>query len=141
MGPGGSKMCEFNDFQSSLQRIWPTALQLQAKTPSSLSEEDWSNLKNVFCEIRCMASRTSLVGNSKVMAHLLPRLIPPVDREYTLKFLFGHGQITNGVEVEWKKLVHILDDFFYPIAQSPLFQCKAERCLPTKTNSHGIRLR
>lgn len=68
MGPGGSKMCEFDDSRSSLQPIWPTALQLPAKTPSSLSEGDWSHLKNVYCEIRCTASRISPVGNAKVMA-------------------------------------------------------------------------
>jgi len=76
-----------------------------------------------------MASSASLVGNSKVMAHLLPDLIPPVDREYTLKFLFGNGQFKNGVEVEWKKLVQILEGFFYPAVQFPLFQSKAESWL------------
>ncbi len=129
MGPGGSKMREFGEFHSSLRLVWPIALQLQEKTPSSLGESDWTSLRAVFCGIRCMASGTSLVGNSKVMAHLLPRLIPPVDREYTLKFLFRHGRITNGIEVEWKKLVQIVNGFFYPVAQSPLFQLKAEEWL------------
>ena len=129
MGFGGSKMREFGEFYSSLRLVWPIALQLHEKTPSSLGASDWSSLRAVFCGIRCMASGTSLVGNSKVMAHLLPKLIPPVDREYTLKFLFRHGRITNGIEVEWKKLVQILNGFFYPVAQSPLFQPKAEEWL------------
>jgi hypothetical protein len=126
MGPGGSKMCEFDDYHVSLQSVWPVALRLQKKTPGNLDEVDWSNLKTVFCKIRCMASGTSLVGNSKVMAHLLPHLVPPVDREYTLKFLFRHGQIVNGIEGEWTKLKQILSGFFYPVAQSPVFQTKAE---------------
>lgn len=126
MGPGGSKMREFEEFRASMQVVWPAALRLQEKAPGDLNETDWSDLKTVFCKIRCMASGTSLVGNSKVMAHLLPRLIPPVDREYTLKFLFRNGQITNGIEVEWKKLVRILEGFFYPIVQSSVFQSNAE---------------
>jgi hypothetical protein len=126
MGPRGSKMGEFEEFRASLQTAWPAVLRLQERAPSDLNETDWSDLKTVFCKIRCMASGTSLVGNSKVMAHLLPHLISPVDREYTLKFLFRNGQITNGIEVEWKKLVQILEGFFYPIAQSSLFQSKAE---------------
>ncbi len=126
---GGPKMREFDEFHSSLRVVWPIALQLQEKTPSSLGESDWTSLRAVFCGIRCMATGTSLVGNSKVMAHLLPKLIPPVDREYTLNFLFRHSQITNGIEGEWKKLSQILDDFFYPVAQSPLFQLKAEEWL------------
>ncbi len=129
MGPGGSKMCEFDKFESSLRSVWPAALELQKKTPSNLDEGDWKSLKSVFCGICCMASRTLLVGNSKVMAHLLPNLIPPVDRQYTLKFLYGSGQITNDDELEWKKLEAILKGFFYPIARSSLFQSKAEEWL------------
>ena len=60
---------------------------------------------------------------------LASELVPPVDREYTLNYLFRHGQIKNGIEVEWSKLVQILEGFFYPIAQSPLFQSKAEEWL------------
>lgn len=126
MGAGGSKMRKFEDFQTSLQNVWAAALRLQAKTPSNLGVEDWSALRTIFCGSRCMASGTSLVGNSKVMAHLLPNLIPPVDREYTLKFLFGHGRINNAIESEWTTLQRILTDFFYPILTSPLFQAKAK---------------
>jgi hypothetical protein len=71
-----------------------------------------------------MHSATSIVGNSKVTAHLLPNLVPRVDREYTLKFLFRRGQIANGIDLEWEKLRQILTGFFYPVAQSPVFQAK-----------------
>jgi hypothetical protein len=127
MGPGGSKMRDFQVFSASLQSLWPTILRLQDRSPNVLDESDWNDLKIVFTGLRCMASGTSLVGNSKVMAHALPKLIPPVDREYTLKFLFGHGQITNGVEVEWEKFTKILSGFFYPVLQAESFKSKAEQ--------------
>jgi len=63
------------------------------------------------------------------MAHLLPNLVTPVDREYTLKFLFGRGDITNGIDIEWKKLRQVLEGFFYPIGQSSVFQPKAKEWL------------
>jgi hypothetical protein len=129
MGPGGSKMVEFGEFHSSLKIVWPIALSLQERTPRSLTESDWGGLQEIFRRIRCMASGTSLVGNSKVMAHLLPKLVPPVDREYTLKFLFGRGDITNGIDVEWKKLKQVLEGFFFPVDQSPVFQPKAKEWL------------
>lgn len=72
-----------------------------------------------------MATKTSLVGNSKVMAHALPNLIPPIDREYTLKFLFGTNSITNGLDKEWDKLSAILRGFFYPLVGSSEFQSRA----------------
>jgi hypothetical protein len=45
------------------------------------------------------------------MAHLLPKLVPPVDREYTLRLLFGRGDITNGIDIEWKKPRQVLEGF------------------------------
>ncbi|MGH6869443.1 MAG: hypothetical protein ACREDA_11370, partial [Methylocella sp.] len=41
MGPGGAKMCEFGEFQSSVGDIWPLVLLLQNKTPEKLNESDW----------------------------------------------------------------------------------------------------
>jgi hypothetical protein len=135
MGHGGPKMREFEEFRSSLRDVWPDAMLLQQRSPTSLNECDWAALKKVFCGIRCMKTGTSLVGNSKVMAHLLPNLIPPVDREYTLSFLLGSGQITNGIDMEWTTLAEILDDFFYPIISSPLFQQKAVEWLAQSDRS------
>lgn len=129
MGPRGSKMREFADFHSSLQQVWPLLTQLQGKEPHELVEGDWECLKNIFCGIRCMATGTSLVGNSKVLAHLLPNLVPPVDREYTLTFLFGNKQITNDLPGEWRTLRTILQDFFHPVAADIRFRTKSDEWL------------
>jgi hypothetical protein len=81
MGRGGSKMREFEDFKSSLKPLWPIVLRLQEATLENLDEAGWQGMREVFCGVRCMASGTSLVGNSKVMARALPNLVAPVDRE------------------------------------------------------------
>ena len=125
MGPRGSKMREFADFYSSMQQVWPLASQLQGKEPPELAESDWECLRNIFCGIRCMATGTSLVGNSKVLAHLLPNLVPPVDREYTLNFLFGNRQITNDLDGEWRMLRQVLQGFFHPVAADELFRTRS----------------
>ncbi len=78
-----------------------------------------------------MKSKTSLVGNSKVMAHALPNLVSPVDREYTLTFLFGRSGIKNDKEKEWKTLQDILRGFFYPILRSELLKPKAKVWMET----------
>jgi hypothetical protein len=125
MGRGGSKMREFDEFQASLKPVWPLVLRLQQVPPENLGETDWRELRKIFTAIRCMASGTSLVGNSKVMAHAIPNLVPPIDREYTLKFLFGRGNITNDIDAEWAKLQTILRHFFHPMLQSEVFKSKS----------------
>jgi hypothetical protein len=122
MGQGGSKMCDFGAFHDSLKTVWPLVMTLRDKRPESLTADDWRGLKSLFTGIKCMRTATRLVGNSKVMAHALPNLVPPVDREYTLKFLYGRGGIKNDIECEWKMLEEILRGFFYPVSASLPFQ-------------------
>jgi len=62
-----------------------------------------------------MASGTSLIGHSKVMAHLMPNIVPPIDREYTLNFLKGHSQIQNGLDGEWDLMRSIIEGLFIPL--------------------------
>jgi hypothetical protein len=126
MGRGGSKMREFDEFAGSLQAVWPVVLKLQNISPSDLANHHWDDLAKVFFGIKAMATGTSIVGTSKVMAHALPRLVAPVDREYTLTLLFGHGQFRNDLHAEWSKLRDILENFFYPILASSVFAVKAE---------------
>ena len=126
MGRGGSKMREFEEFATSLSVVWPIVLKLRGKLPHDLAKHDWDDLAALFFEINAMATGTSLVGNSKVIAHALPKLVAPVDREYTLTLLFGNGQIRNEKEAEWNKLRQILVHFFYPVSASPAFARKAE---------------
>jgi hypothetical protein len=125
MGLGGAKMCDFGPFKESLKILWPAILKLHHVTPESLDEDGWRELERVFRGIKCMTTRTSLVGHSKVMAHALPKLIAPVDRQYTLRFLFNKGSIANHPEREWQKLQEILRDFFYPIIRAEHFKHKA----------------
>ena len=56
-------------------------------------------LRTLFEKLKTMASGSRLVGNSKVIHHLLPDLVPPIDRTHTLKFFYGHMNITKG-EIE-----------------------------------------
>lgn len=126
MGRGGSKMREFGEFSASVTAVWPLILKLQTGHPGDLTDHQWADLAAVFFGIRAMATGTSLVGTSKVMAHALPQLVAPVDREYTLTLLFGSGQLRNDIHAEWSKLRQILEHFFYPISASPSFVAKAE---------------
>lgn len=133
MGRGGSKMREFADFRASLANVWDLVTDLRRATPDSLDETGWRDLRRAFVGIRCMATGTSLVGNSKVLAHALPNIVAPVDREYTMNFLFGSSHIVNGIEGEWEILRTVLCRFFYPLAQADALKPKLR---PWMENSH-----
>lgn len=126
MGGGGSKMRDFEAFQASMMRLREPIARARLIRQEAVTEEDWTVLREIFAGIRVMASETLLVGNSKVMAHLLANIVPPIDREYTLKFLRGHGQIRNGIDHEWPLMRRIIEEFFLPVARDATFRKQAE---------------
>ena len=115
MGRGGAKMREFDDFLRSIEHQWSGILELKDASPADLGDSGWAKLEKIFRGLRCMATGTSLVGNSKVLAHALPNLVAPIDREYTLRFLFGRTDVKNGMDREWALFRAIHVGFYYPL--------------------------
>lgn len=125
MGQGGSKMVSFEVFQSSVTSLSSELGACSKLNPANIRGKGWSLLEKIFKGIKVMASRTSLVGNSKVMAHLLPYTVAPIDREYTLKYLFHSGSLQNNLDYEWLLMRKILSEFFHPIANDSGLQKRA----------------
>jgi hypothetical protein len=133
MGKGGSKMKSLEEFAGSILPLVPQIQQARAFTPANMREEDWQLLRSIFVATEVMASQTKIVGNSKVMAHLMPNIIPPIDREYTLKFLTGHKNIKNDLEAEWKWMRVIIEKLFIPVALDENFQQLAHQWMADPT--------
>jgi hypothetical protein len=127
MGPGGSKMRPFDEFRSSVEPVQEQIVKAQGFLPSAMNEGTWNTLREVFFALKIMASGTSLVGNSKVMHHMLPNIVPPIDREYTLRYLYGNTMIANDLGKEWLTMREIISRFFAPVAADSAFVDKAQR--------------
>jgi len=84
MGPKGAKMVDFDEFRQSAIHLKPVLDAARELTLSHVEEMDWPLVERIFRGINVMKSGPVLVGNSKVMAHMLPHLAPPIDRAYTL---------------------------------------------------------
>ena len=126
MGRGGSKMVGFNVFRDSIERIKNNILKAQHYTVQHMSPSQWRVLEEMFRGIKVMATNTSLVGNSKVMHHMMPDIVPPIDREYTLRYLRGNTNIANDLNGEWSTMKEIISHFFIPIACDPELENRAK---------------
>lgn len=115
MGKGGSKMQSFDTFRLSVEKVRSLIEDARHFDVKTMGEYQWSCIKDIFFAINVMSSGTTLVGNSKVMHHLLPNIIPPIDREYTLWFLKGSTTIRNDINLEWQLMKEIISDFFIPV--------------------------
>jgi hypothetical protein len=127
MGKGGSKMQSFKVFKESIEKIKNEIDKAKKINYQNVSESDWKSLSIIFSGIKIMASGTSLVGNSKVMAHIIPNIISPIDREYTLKYLRGNKNINNGIEREWRLMKEIISEFFILVAKDENFLKRANK--------------
>jgi hypothetical protein len=118
---GGPKMQSFEVFAGSIETIKESVLQGREIDYRNVTEADWRLLEKIFRGIDVMATASSLVGNSKVMAHMMPNIIPPIDREYTLEYLTGNKNIKNGLDNEWALMKNIISEFFVPVGCDPQF--------------------
>lgn len=122
LGRGGSKLTDFDVFLNSIKPLNEYILEAQDFDYSSMDQCKWDIVEKIFREIRVMDSGTSIVGNSKAMHHMLPNIIPPVDRTYTLSYLFSNTNIRNDLDYEWHLLKEIITSFFIPIASDYKFK-------------------
>jgi len=132
MGKGGSKMHSFALFRQSVETLRGQIAEAQGFNSRAMDDEKWLLLKEIFVGLRVMASGTTLVGNSKAMHHMLPDIVPPMDREYTLWYLVGKKTITNDLESEWNLLKNIISGFFIPVASNREFEARAMKWIARK---------
>lgn len=126
-GGRGGKMQTFEVFKQSVEAIKKEILEAETINYHCVVDDNWCLLERIFRSVRIMESRTSIVGNSKVMAHMIPNIVPPIDRTYTLKYLRRNTYIRNGLDFEWTLMKEIISDFFIPVACEKQFMDKAER--------------
>ena len=127
MGRFGSKMQSFDTFFQSVEPLNDKIAEAQSFDFHEMTDIKWSVLKEIFQSVKVMASGTTIVGHSKVMHHILPNVIPPIDREYTLWFLHGNTTIKNDLENEWCLLKEIISEVFIPVASDKEFYSKARQ--------------
>ncbi len=120
MGPGKAKLSELGELKSSFLEQRRRIEQLQPLRIEDLRDEDVdevaSSIWEVLRELHVGVGETLLVANSKALHHLLPSLVPPIDRNYTLMFFVGRPYIYRGRD----------GDYFR--ALFPLFREIAVRC-------------
>lgn len=108
MGPGGAKLVEFpvlvasfRKLEEPIRRISALVLEhLRSEQVESVTEEVWE----VISALNIGCGETRIVAGSKALHHVLPDLVPPIDREYTLRFFFNHKSLNQGDENAFREI-------------------------------------
>lgn len=86
-----TKLVDFDEFSNSILRHERFFNTWNSTSIDKLNEYDYSSflddLEEIFIDMSISVSNTIMVANSKTLCHILPNLLPPVDRQYTVRFL------------------------------------------------------
>ena len=90
MGNGGAKMPDYLVFKSSILKHQNDYKDLYSLSIEKINADKIDSIIDDLTElcfsINATTSNSYLVSGSKTLAHILPHLVCPMDREYTCKF-------------------------------------------------------
>ena len=116
MNQRGAKMVQFKDFKNSILKNKEPLEELYKYKIYTLDEEHLNEVlektKKVFLSLRVMKTKSQIVGISKTMHFLLPDLIMPIDRRYTMNFFYGNNAYRNERNKEFQQLKEIFIKFY-----------------------------
>ncbi|MFC9250414.1 hypothetical protein [Amycolatopsis thailandensis] len=99
MGPQKAKVAEFGEIVAALRQSEAEIVELWPFDITTLSEPDAMRAAELaWCvieRVRVSRSGTQIVAGSKFLHHLLPDLIPPIDRAHTFRFFTGSGYVRS----------------------------------------------
>lgn len=89
-----TKLADWDLFSGSILAEKDALQQFRGARMLEMSEANYADqllaLKSTYHRLRLSVSNATVVVNSKALFHLLPDLIPPIDRQYTIR-LFTRG--------------------------------------------------
>ena len=98
MGPGNTKLRDIQEIRDSIrsQEDRLTGLVNEKLTTAALADvpELTDALWTVLTSLRISVAEAQIVANAKALHHLLPDLVPPIDRQYTYRFFYGRTMLS-----------------------------------------------
>ena len=106
MGEGKTKVIEWKQFYDGI--IKEKERLEKYKNISILNNDDFINeIVDLLFKINVSKSDSKLVSSSKVLHHILPDLISPIDRQYSIRFMRGNENKNLNGENNEKELAKI----------------------------------
>lgn len=85
-----TKLTDWNCFKGSILADSDALQQFRVHRMLEMSETEYAEavlaLKPTYCRLRLSVSNATVVVNAKALFHLFPEFIPPIDRQYTVRF-------------------------------------------------------
>jgi hypothetical protein len=93
VGPFDVMVDSFRSCEDEIQLLWSTII---TDVPEHDVDAVASAVWRIIAKLEVSTSGTRIVAGSKALHHVLPNLVPPVDRQYTFRFFTGQMNTTTG---------------------------------------------
>jgi hypothetical protein len=124
-----TKLVEWDRFRDSLLSIGDAVQPIRELRMLGCSENDYrdaiAKLHGCYTALRLSMSNATIVVNSKALHHLLPNLIPPIDRQYTVRFFRQHPS-------EWLDAKRRFTQIPLPASRNEQFELFGSICMDVK---------
>jgi hypothetical protein len=102
MGPGNTKLVDIDTMKKSIKAAASKLSTLWELSIYDLTENDATRIAdflwNLFSKLKISIAEAKIVSCSKALHHILPLLIPPIDRSYTFYFFYGRTSLSISEE-------------------------------------------
>jgi hypothetical protein len=108
MGGRGARMVDFDAFKASLLSQQERIEQLRDLRLSQISTTQLAaitrDLWSIISDLNIGVGETKIVIGTKTLHHVIPELVPPMDRRYTLRFFFEHTNMNQGGQMTFAEI-------------------------------------
>jgi len=116
MGTGNTKLRDIQELKQSFLLQADSIQKFDGLVITEINRADVSKIAHelwgVLSRLTVSIAEAQIVANSKALHHLLPSLVPPIDRTYTYNFLYNRNMLTLSEEEAFQEIYFC----FYNIA-------------------------
>jgi hypothetical protein len=108
MGPGKTKLLDIATIRDSVRENATALEQLAALHIATVAVDQYEDvigqLWALIARLRVSVAEARIVANSKMLHHILPELVPPIDREYTFRLFYGRTMLSIDEERGFREM-------------------------------------
>jgi hypothetical protein len=108
MGPGNTKLRDLGEIAQAIQEQTDALENLAGLKLTRIADAERADVTckvwSVLSVLRISIAESRIVANSKVLHHLLPNLVPPMDRQYTFRFFYDRTNLSVSEDVAFREM-------------------------------------
>lgn len=108
MGPGNTKLLDLAVIQDSVRENAASLERFTSLNIATVAEGQYDDVVSeiwaVMARLKASVAEARIVANSKLLHHILPELVPPMDREYTFRLFYERTMLSIDEESAFREM-------------------------------------